>query len=68
MQCVDIIFAENGDSKIAEVTTDNCFNSSDITFQYVYTTSGIGSGAAMLKPSRHMWTVLVPFLLAAAFM
>ncbi|CEJ60196.1 hypothetical protein PEBR_01668 [Penicillium brasilianum] len=66
--CVDIIFADNGDSKVAEVTTDNCFNSSDISFQYVYTTSGIGSGAATLKPPRQMWIAVVPFLLAAAFM
>lgn len=68
MQCVDIIFADNGDSKIAEVNTDNCFNSTDISFQYVYTTSGTGSGAAMLKPPRQMWIAVVPFLLAAAFM
>ena len=65
---MDIIFAENGDSKIAEVTQDNCFNSSDISFQYMYTTSGIGSGAAMLKPPRQMWMAVAPFLLAAVFM
>ncbi|KAJ5176666.1 uncharacterized protein N7482_002543 [Penicillium canariense] len=66
--CVDIIFAANGDSKIAEVNTDNCFNSSDISFQYMYTTSGIGSGAAMLKAPQHTLLVVVPLLLAAAFM
>ncbi|KAF7718785.1 Uncharacterized protein PECH_005893 [Penicillium ucsense] len=66
--CVDIIFAENGDSKIKEVTADNCFNSSDIGFQYMYTTTGIGSGAEMLQPLRGMWLAFIPLLLSLSFL
>lgn len=36
-QCVDIIFAEPGDSKIAEVNESNCFNSQELGFADVYT-------------------------------
>lgn len=36
-QCVDIIFADPGDSKIAEVNESNCFNSQELGFADVYT-------------------------------
>ncbi|KAJ5573946.1 uncharacterized protein N7459_008373 [Penicillium hispanicum] len=65
--CVDIEFAEVHDPEIQEVTRDNCFNSSDISFQFMYTTSGIGNGAGMLKPpGQHTVLALVPLLVAAA--
>ncbi|KAJ4403196.1 hypothetical protein N0V82_010687 [Gnomoniopsis sp. IMI 355080] len=35
--CVDITFAEPGDSRIAEVNESNCFNSNDMGFADVYT-------------------------------
>ncbi|KAF4589041.1 GPI anchored protein [Ophiocordyceps camponoti-floridani] len=35
--CVDIIFAEPGDSRIAEVNETNCFNSSELGFADLYT-------------------------------
>lgn len=35
--CVDIEFAEPGDSKIAEVNETNCFNSSELGFADIYT-------------------------------
>ncbi|CAG8116679.1 unnamed protein product [Penicillium salamii] len=62
--CVDIEFAEDGDASIETVTRDNCFNSSDISFEYMYTTSAIGSGAVMLHSTPSV-AVLVPLLLAA---
>ncbi|KAJ5689516.1 hypothetical protein N7462_003908 [Penicillium macrosclerotiorum] len=65
--CVDIIFAEDGDAKVADVNSTNCFNSSDISFQYMYTTSQIGSGAAMLMPPQHTLLAMVPLALAALF-
>lgn len=66
-QCVDIIFADVDDPEIEEVTRDNCFNSTDITFQYMFTTSSIGSGAAMLKPPQNTLLALAPILVAVAF-
>ncbi|KAJ5735578.1 uncharacterized protein N7483_000703 [Penicillium malachiteum] len=60
--CVDITFAEP--EEVEEVTRQNCFNSSDLTFQYVYTTGGINAAGA-LKPQTLL--SLVPLLLVATF-
>ncbi|KAJ6092793.1 hypothetical protein N7486_008082 [Penicillium sp. IBT 16267x] len=60
--CVDITFAEVHDPEIVAVTRDNCFNSSDLSFQYMYTTAGINA-APSLKP--HTLLALGPLLLAA---
>ncbi|OQE12071.1 hypothetical protein PENVUL_c001G08299 [Penicillium vulpinum] len=65
--CVDIEFAEDGDPSVETVTRDNCFNSSAITFEYMYTTSSIGSGAAMLQPPKLSAAAVVSLLLAVAF-
>ncbi|KAF5656787.1 gpi anchored protein [Fusarium circinatum] len=43
--CVDIIFAEPGDKRIAEVNETNCFNSTDIGFAEVYTITTKASGS-----------------------
>lgn len=61
--CVDITFAEPKD--VPEVTPDNCSNSSDISFQYVFQTSSLTSGADSLSSSR-TWLASIP--LAAAMM
>ncbi|KAL2053652.1 hypothetical protein ABVK25_005956 [Lepraria finkii] len=61
--CVDITFAEPED--VPEVTPDNCSNSSDIGFQYVFQTSSLTSGADSLS-SRRTWLASIP--LAAAMM
>jgi hypothetical protein len=37
LQCVDIIFADPGDSKIAEVNETNCFNSTELGFAEIFT-------------------------------
>ena len=63
LQCVDITFAEPED--VPEVTPDNCANSSDISFQYVFQTSSLTSGADSLSSSR-TWLASIP--LAAAMM
>ena len=63
LQCVDITFAEPED--VPEVTTDNCSNSSDISFQYVFQTNSLTSGADSLS-SRRTWLASIP--LAAAMM
>ena len=64
LQCVDITFAEPED--VPEVTPDNCSNSSDISFQYVFQTSSLTSGADSLSSSRRTWLASIP--LAAAMM
>lgn len=62
LQCVDITFAEVHDPEIETVTRDNCFNSTDLSFQYMYTTGGVNA-APSLKP--HTLLALGPLLLAA---
>jgi hypothetical protein len=64
---VDIEFAEDGDASVEEVTRDNCFNSSDISFQFMYTADAIGSGATMLHAPKLSAATLLPLLLAVAF-
>ena len=61
-QCVDITFAEPED--VEPVTPDNCANTSDISFQYVYSTN-LGSGASSLFSTSSVWAAAMP--LAAAF-
>lgn len=43
-QCVDIEFAEPKD--VAEVTRHNCFNSSDIGFETIFTTTSLQKSEA----------------------
>ncbi|KAL2117698.1 hypothetical protein VTJ04DRAFT_7358 [Mycothermus thermophilus] len=53
--CVDIIFAEPGDPKIALVNETNCFNSTDIGFADVYSLTlrapGEGTRTSAASPS-----------------
>lgn len=67
MQCVDVELADDHDPELKEVTRENCFNSSDISFQYMYTTSGIGNAAPSLKLPQQSLLGLAPILLAAVF-
>lgn len=55
--CVDIIFAEPGDPKIAEVNETNCFNSNDIGFTetYTITTRQPGQGNATSGAETRFW-------------
>ncbi|PYI28566.1 hypothetical protein BP00DRAFT_438291 [Aspergillus indologenus CBS 114.80] len=61
--CVDITFADDDD--VAEVTKDNCFNSSDIGFKYVFASSSLTatSVAPLHGPSQ---APIVSVLLAMA--
>ncbi len=69
-QCVDIEFAEPGDSRIAEVNETNCFNSTDLGFAEIYTitTKAVGesanstSGAAAGISTLWMWTGYLPVI------
>lgn len=49
--CVDIIFADPGDSKLAEVNETNCYNSTDIGFAQLYTITTKRSGADQYEDS-----------------
>ncbi|PYH46424.1 copper acquisition factor BIM1-like domain-containing protein [Aspergillus saccharolyticus JOP 1030-1] len=60
--CVDITFAE--DDEVAEVTKDNCFNSSDIGFKYVFASTSLTATSAASHGSNS--PVMVSVLLAAA--
>ncbi len=53
-QCVDIEFAEPAD--VAEVNESNCFNSSDISFQLVFSTSALSQAVPHSSsiPSSHL--------------
>ncbi|KAJ5182775.1 hypothetical protein N7492_000391 [Penicillium capsulatum] len=62
--CVDIEFADDHDPDLEAVTRDNCFNSSDISFQFMYTTAGIGNAATSLRLPQQSLLGLVPILLA----
>jgi hypothetical protein len=62
--CVDITFADP--SEVAEVTKENCFNSSDLSAKLVFTMS-TQSAATSLTLSRHPGLTLIPFLLISMF-
>lgn len=56
---MDITFADPQD--VAEVTPDNCANTSDITLQYVYSTNSQTSDAEILLSSKVTWMASIPF-------
>ena len=62
LQCVDITFAEP--EAVAQVTPDNCFNSSDISFQDVYYTNLTSAAEPLFASRRTTWMAAIP--LAAA--
>lgn len=64
-QCVDIEFANPSD--VAEVNEQNCFNSSDITFQLVFSTAALTGAAAPSIPApsstaAHLFAIVVPLI------
>jgi len=66
--CVDITFADPKD--VAEVNETNCFNSSDISFNLVFTSAALTSDAlpAVLGPSCNWLSVAVAGLLGLMFL
>jgi len=47
--CVDITFAEP--EEVAEVTKDNCYNSSEITLQTIFQSSSLTNIGSLVRPS-----------------
>ncbi len=65
--CVDITFAEPED--VAEVNETNCFNSTDIGFELVFSTSALTSDAPSILPSAcNLFSVLVAALVSLWFL
>lgn len=60
LQCVDITFAEP--QQVAEVNSSNCFNSSNISFQMVFTTTSLSAAAPSLPSTSYL--AVAPLLLA----
>lgn len=57
-QCVDLTLAEP--ENVEEVTETNCYNSSDLGFNLVFTTEALSSGAssASSNPSMLLFVAL----------
>ena len=55
---MDITFADPKD--VAEVTPENCANTSDIDLQYVYSTNSQTSNAEVLLSSKITWMASIP--------
>ncbi|KAG8525878.1 uncharacterized protein KY384_000638 [Bacidia gigantensis] len=62
--CVDITFAEPED--VPAVTPDNCSNSSNIKFDFVYSTASLTSDATT-QLSKVTWMSALPFAAAIAW-
>jgi len=58
VQCVDITFVEPQD--VPAVTTDNCANSSNIGFQYTYSTNLTSGAEPAMMSSRATWLASIP--------
>ncbi len=61
--CVDITFAEDGDPEIAEVNSTNCFNSSQIHYDLVFTTSSLTETSNGLRIGSGMGWIAALFAL-----
>lgn len=61
---MDVEFADPKD--VPEVTRENCFNSSDITFQHLFTTASLQSGTG-LQARRELVMQLVPLVVMGTF-
>lgn len=64
-QCVDIEFAEPED--VPEVTRENCFNSSNLGFEFIFTTSSLRTSDAPRPLLGQSMLSMVPVLLAGLY-
>ncbi|KAK5170620.1 uncharacterized protein LTR77_005209 [Saxophila tyrrhenica] len=55
--CVDVTLAEPEDVK--EVTPQNCYNSSDLGFELLFTTAALSNSASSMISSPSTWPLLV---------
>jgi len=66
--CVDLTLVDDGSPLVQQVTPDNCYNSSDIGFQLVFTTSALTSGALRTLQRATSPLALIGSLMLAAIM
>ena len=66
--CADITFAEDGDPEIAEVNKTNCFNSSQIRYDLVFTTSNLTGTADGLRIGSGMGWMTALFALGLGYL
>ncbi|KAF2862052.1 hypothetical protein K470DRAFT_213566 [Piedraia hortae CBS 480.64] len=70
--CVDVTLADDHDPEIQEVTRDNCYNSSDIGFNLLFTTQGLdaeGLTNGAISRRAYSWLSWAGFMLIwAAFL
>lgn len=62
--CVDITFADPAD--VEEVNESNCFNSSQITSNLIFTTAALSSASKTLTITSYAWIATVVSLLVAS--
>jgi len=66
--CVDLTLVEDGSPLVQQVTSDNCYNSSDIGFGLVFTTASLSSGTfSTLQSPPAVAALLAVLIISAAF-
>lgn len=60
--CADITFAEPGDADIPLVTKDNCFNSTYLNYNLVFTTESLSLAAPTVSRGGPLVAVAVTLL------
>ncbi|KAL4980518.1 hypothetical protein BDW66DRAFT_125416 [Aspergillus desertorum] len=63
--CADITFAEP--EEVAEVNSTNCFNSSHISFETIFTTSSLDNAGLEVVPVPSLLATVVPTFLTFAY-
>jgi hypothetical protein len=62
LQCADVTLADPSD--VPEVNASNCFNSSDLSFQLIYATGNLTSGALPTALVSSPMSFTLPVLVA----
>lgn len=65
MQCVDVTLAEPED--VEQVTPQNCYNSSDLGFNLVFTSQALTSGAVSIAARSTVGIIAGMVLAGVAF-
>lgn len=60
--CVDVTLVDPTDERLERVTPQNCYNSSDIGFDLVFTTTDLSAATSLAAPS-----IMVSLMVAALF-
>ena len=65
--CVDITFADPNEEEIPQVTPDNCFNSSQINYNLVFTTQSLSSAPSVRSSSVTTVAVMLAMVIGLMF-